>query len=78
MSKQPEIVSVLLDRNIYTSKSQVKKTLAQRGLTTKHGIVEQSDQYWRVPQSTEPMADDSFETGRRVKGIRAIRARRRS
>lgn len=79
MSK-PELVSVLLDRSIYRSKSQVKKALATRGLTSAHGIVEQSDRYWRVPQKPENarLDDASFSTGPRVRGMRAIRARRTS
>ena len=79
MPNKLETVSILLDRNIYRSKSQVKRVLAQRGLTTQHGIVEQSDRYWRVPQTAENarLDDDSFSTGPRVRGMRAIRARRK-
>ena len=75
MKSKTEVVSVLLDRNIYKSRSQVKRAIVQRGLTFQNGIMEQTN-YWRVPQSTEPMVDDSFETGRKVQGVRTVRAKK--
>lgn len=76
-NKKLEIVSVLLDRDVYRSRSQVKRALIQRGLTTDFGIVE-GPNYWRVAQTAERMAEDSFETSRKIRGMRAVRARRKS
>ena len=78
MPNKLETVSILLDRDIYRNKAQVKRVLAQRGMTTRFGIQEQSARYWRVPQSDQPMNLDSFETGKKVRGMRAIRAERAS
>lgn len=77
MSRRLQIVSVLLERALYRSRAEVKRALTQRGLTTKHGIVREL-RYWRVPQSMGLMEDNSFTIGRKINGVRLIRAMKKS
>lgn len=72
--KPSEIASILIPKSSSVrSIGQAKRVAAQMGYTDRHGVVEQAN-YFRIPQSDQPMKD--FKTAKRkVGGVKIVRGK---
>jgi hypothetical protein len=67
-----EIASVLIPKSdSVRTVGQAKRIAVRKGFTTRHGVIEQPN-YFRVPQSDQPMKD--FRTAKRkTNGVKLVK-----